>query len=246
MLPPFLGVTPPTILVPYAIACAYARVSRTHSVAWSVRAAAVSRALHSRRCVRACSEWNVPFLPVKPWHITWAAQRVRYALEQRQAPPTDVGRAPPRLCVFVDEHRGRAVGAHTLACALRGGGARGPLSRSARRRRCARRAHAPATLARPPAARPPAAAPTAETWPPPLLQPATRERRVRRAWPAHFAGTKMCAAASCEKTARPSGARCGAAAGWGGRLQRALHLGPMRARRRAAALRGRLPEGRAC
>ena len=37
VVPPFFGVTPPTICVPYAM---------------------------------ACSEWNVPFLPVNPWTIT--------------------------------------------------------------------------------------------------------------------------------------------------------------------------------
>ena len=37
LVPPFFGVTPPTICVPYAM---------------------------------ACSPWNVPFLPVKPWTIT--------------------------------------------------------------------------------------------------------------------------------------------------------------------------------
>ena len=38
------GVTPPTICVPYAI---------------------------------ACSEWNVPFLPVKPWQITLVSLLIR-------------------------------------------------------------------------------------------------------------------------------------------------------------------------
>src|SRR6476469_5230423 len=44
MAPPLPGDVPPTIFVPYAI---------------------------------ACSEWNVPFLPVKPWQMTLVSLSIR-------------------------------------------------------------------------------------------------------------------------------------------------------------------------
>src|ERR1700761_7790958 len=47
VVPPLPGVTPPTILVPYAM---------------------------------ACSEWNVPWLPVKPWQMTLVSLLTRTAM----------------------------------------------------------------------------------------------------------------------------------------------------------------------
>ena len=61
VLPPFLGVTPPTSLVPYAMAWRAIRLGqRPESGGCSWRRAAR----------RACSLWKVPFLPVKPWQMT--------------------------------------------------------------------------------------------------------------------------------------------------------------------------------
>src|SRR3954464_5591489 len=59
-VPPFPGVTPPTIFVPYAI---------------------------------ACSEWNVPCEPVKPWQITFVSALTRIAITP-----------PPSCCLFGRRH----------------------------------------------------------------------------------------------------------------------------------------------
>jgi hypothetical protein len=61
VVPPFFGVTPPTILVPYAMACTYLHLdgSRLWNGLFCNRESVLSVG-------HTCSEWKVPFLPVNP------------------------------------------------------------------------------------------------------------------------------------------------------------------------------------